>query len=560
MERQDAARFDAELQEIETEMSFIDREEFALVPQMDETRRHYLEALAKKCNDLASRRANDPALQRKKAEIQYRLGTILELLVRYAEAEERYREAIGLLSGTNPNPADYPNLDKSRHHYANLLKVLGRLEEAEPQYRSAIELVSRNDVVGDLRYEHAETLHDAAKLQVMIGRYEEGENSLRQALDLQRQLVLEQPSVAKLQLATAAIETSLANLLLDHSRLEESGTLLQSAIEGQEKLLLTAPNVPVHHLGLARTLNVRARWFDLHGQRFKKQSTDDLIRAYFIFKKLAADHPQRPDYRLELASAEHFVARAPVETKTAMNFEMSIAAMEKSYRDAVAQQDRLVTEFPAYIDHHHRLALSLNSLATWLCDKTLNDVAKAEREALFVESVALHERAEAIWVRLSKAYPKVIAYQNGLALSHQRFGIALEKLNRLDEAENRYRQAIVIQEELAAKHPTIVRHLSTASALHNNLGVIHDRRNDLAGAEREFRMALDFSYRARDKNPANITPNIGLTIGVKNMADVLLRLGRYQEAAPFAKEWGRFYTTSYWNYNEVFELFDQCIT
>ncbi len=170
----------------------------------------------------------------------------------------------------------------------------------------------------------------------------------------------------------------------------------------------------------------------------------------------------------------------------------------------------------------------------------------------------LHQRSEAIWNQLTDAYPTVIAFQNGLAISHQRHGIVLEHLGKLDEAERGYRISIAIQGRLAQKYPAVDGHTIRTSALLNNLGVIYDRRHDLAGAEEHFRRALAQLERARGINPLNPTTQILSSAQSHNLAEVLLRLGRYQEAAPLIHAAAHYYALGWWNYAQFLRELQEC--
>ena len=161
----------------------------------------------------------------------------------------------------------------------------------------------------------------------------------------------------------------------------------------------------------AELLTGRARRFEVLG--IEKDSVRDGVRAYEIFKKLAAEHPHRPDYRHELAGAVHNVARVPMSDSTPASYRQNIATMEKAYRDAVSQQERLVAEFPAVLEHHQRLATSLNTLATWLCDKPASALLPEETRPLAGRIDPTPQRSEAIWTRLAPDTPRSSTTRTG---------------------------------------------------------------------------------------------------------------------------------------------------
>src|SRR5206468_1594833 len=109
----------------------------------------------------------------------------------------------------------------------------------------------------------AETLHKLGVLQGMIGHLDESERSFRQALEIQRQLVAEKPETAASQLSLAQTETSLANQLAMVCRFPEAERLYNAACARQEKLAAATMNVPIHQLGLARSIQARGRLFQV---------------------------------------------------------------------------------------------------------------------------------------------------------------------------------------------------------------------------------------------------------------------------------------------------------
>src|SRR5262249_2375059 len=161
----------------------------------------------------------------------------------------------------------------------------------------------------------------------------------------------------------------------------------------------------------------------------------DWIWAHDLVKKLAEDNPQRPDYRIELATAKYNVARVPVSRTQGSNFSDDVVALEKNYRDALADQDRLVAECPGIGDNHQRRAATLDSAATWINDSLDYEQFAEHRKARDADALNFHRRSQAIWQKLTREHPTVLSYWRGLAVSQQRLGIVLERLGKLDEAE-----------------------------------------------------------------------------------------------------------------------------
>ncbi len=404
----------------------------------------------------------------------------------------------------------------------------------------------------------AKTLHKLGMLEAMTGRLDEGEQTLRIALELQRHLAAGPSAPAEVQQALALTETGLAGLLTTVGEFPEAEALYDDAVLRQERLATAAPGVPVYRLGLARSVRDRGRLRGVLGRPATPAA--DLRRAFELFRKLAEDHPHRPDYRLEMAGARHDIARVSIEKVAAAEYLHAVRVMEQSYRDAIAEQERLVAEFPAVVENHRRLATSLDTLATWVNDSAENPAFGGRPEPRVAEALALHRRSEAIWLRLAAEHPTVLEYQNGLAVSHQRHGVVLtDRVRDFEEAAWRYREALTIQEQFTRRYPHVDAFWIRTSALHNNLGVAADHQHDLAQAEARFRIAMGRIAAARAINPLNPTTRILSASHAENLGRLLARLGRHHEAAARLHEAACYWPQGWWNYSRFFERLGECV-
>lgn len=347
-------------------------------------------------------------------------------------------------------------------------------------------------------------------------------------------------------------QSELAGVLVERSRLDEAARLCDAAVAFLEPLATPTRAAPNYRVGLARSLNMRATVHQYLGR--ERDSTADLVRVFEIYKQLADDYTHRLDYRLDLAAALHNVAR----DTGSLPYREQIPTMEKRYLDAINLHRRIATEFPDQVENLRRLATGLNSFATWLTDKTDNDGSTLSKIILMARSADYHRQSEEIWVRLCADHPTVTAYQSGLATSHLRRGIVLNRQGRYDEAESRYREAIAVQSPLAEKFPEATRYPVSLAGLNNNLGVIRDRRDDLAGAEKHFRLAVKHARHARSINPAYPVPGYILAVALPNVAEIVLRRnGDYLEAADLMLEVPRQQPSI--DHNQYARLFEQMV-
>lgn|GEM_PF-3124645 len=520
LRQQTASQIDAELAIIENDLALFGNDEL-MGPQMDKVRSQRLEQLAGRCENLLSKHGHLPELSRKNAEVQRNLSSIYEQLGRLQEAEASIRRAIDLLQTSQGSNSTNYKTSSGRYYFqlGSLMQAVGRFQEAETNYRLA--LVQQNDPAQAV--EQAETMQKLGALCVTLGRSSEGETMLRSALRLQQG---SSESTAHI-LALARTETSLANTLVSQSQFDEAEGLYGSAIRRQENARAKAPGDVKLSLGLARSITGRAQLLDRLGQT--EQARADKLKSYGIFRKLADEHPQRSDFRLEVASASYSFANE--STHGGLKYEKWVEAMERESKLSLAEQERFVKEVPDLVDGRRRLAISLNEWAMWVGYKATIASHWSGVGAFFAEALTVYQRAENIWRDLIAAQPDVIAYLNGLAVNHQRYGIVLEQTGKLDEAETRYREAIALQKKLAASNPRAARHRIMLSALHNNLGVVNDRRKKLEPALALFREGKEYAQQAYALNARDPVNRHLIHQMTANIVDVLMRLGRYDEAA-----------------------------
>ncbi len=565
------AQFEADLRELENDLEFIDREEFESAPRMDQPRLLFLKKLAHKCQALAANRGSHPNLLRRRAEVQSHLASLQEILGRHESAEKAYRETISLrgqlVENHSGDARDVLLFARAYRQLASTLAVVGRFDEAESLYRSGLQTL-RNDTQdngADQRAELAEILDKLGELESMTGRYDDGEKSLREALTWKQQLATEFPARADWQYSLAETESQLARWLGMVTRLDEAEHLSKSAIDRIEKLVAEHRSAPRYQLGLAKVHGHHAQLLVAMGKT--KETGPSLARAYELFKKLVQEHPHRPIYQIELASAQHDVARYPVDHGTRWD-DNAIAEMIRLYRDAIAEQERLAAEYPAHVENQRRLGVTLNTFATYQCDmgmyagvaaaRKFNPTEAARAAELNAEALDLHGRSHAIWMKLAADHPKAIVFQNGLARSDQRYSIILRRFGRIGESDQGLRRSLAIQKKLAEAYPMVMSHRTFLCGLTHNLASSQDRMKHIDQAEALLRESRNHALIARTINPRHPLPKIQITETTKDLADVLLKLGRYREAAPLVRQFGTSDYYAWYTHKEVFPYFTRC--
>lgn len=554
--------FQAELAELDQELQFIEREEFSLAPQMDQVRRQFLEKLGAKCEKLLDESGDHPFLQRQFVQVHLQLGLINEVLGRYAAAETSVQSAVALArsmaEGPRSLPGDWSRLARAQLQSASLCERIGKSGEAAESLEQAIAACDRESGSEETRPLRGEAHQKLGALQFRQGNIRTGLEHLQLALDLLGDFAAGQPD-ANSRRALSEAQTALAACLTSQGQLPRATELLDSAIETLSALE-ASESAPAHRLILARALATRGRSFEYLGR--DRESAADLVRCYAVFRQLADDYPFRPDYRVEASFALQNVARhadsIPGEpaafNPAAVDLAREMHPLEKRYRDALALQESLALELPELVDNQKRLAVTMNSLATWLYDKStyLNDPELAKKA--FDESYSLHQRSARIWNSLSERFPDSVEYRTDLARCHQRFGIVLNAAGEEELAAAQYLESIQTHEALARANPESLVHPVLLSALYNNLGTVADRNGDLAEAERLFRLAVQNARSVHERIDGYTTIRILLSTQISNLADVLIRRGEYGEAADLLPQTTAVYPVDWPFYKPVLEL------
>jgi tetratricopeptide (TPR) repeat protein len=239
--------------------------------------------------------------------------------------------------------------------------------------------------------------------------------------------------------------------------------------------------------------------------------------ALGIRKRLAAEYPNRPGYRDDLAQSHENlgnVLRQRGQTSEA----------KAAYRDALAIRKVLVADFPDRPEYHHTLATTQGRLGTLLRKiGQPKDAAAALGEALarlkeltvkhparpdFRSDLARYSEdmgiqlystgrpkeavphcldALALWKKLAAEFPHRPGFRRHMALTLKTLGDLLFTTNRPKEAEEAYQEALTIQEQMATAFPNQPDVRDDLAATRDHLAILLSRtgrHNEAAAASR----------------------------------------------------------------------------
>jgi tetratricopeptide (TPR) repeat protein/tRNA A-37 threonylcarbamoyl transferase component Bud32 len=375
-----------------TEVGDVD---LADVPQMEPVRRRLLALARESYARFLAQRADAAEVRAGAGHAEGRLGNILEMLGEYAASERAYRRSIELLaslaSGAPGTAAYARDLAYAYHGRGVLRKRENRLREAEADLAEAIRLrralaratFSEEDrrALADSRYqlgtvlarlpgrrhEQEQAYREAIETQsasvawsgarsedrVALGRYlnnlgmllapdrpDEAEARFKEALQIEQSLVKESPGLPgpRWQLGRAA--NNLGTLLVkDDGRRDEGEGLLQHARERLDSLAAEFPNVPQYRRELASIHYNLALAERSRGGR--PEAERDLRRALDLLKRLVAEFPEIPEHRQKATDAS-----IQLNILVAESDHDAERLVRKALADALAEQERFVAEFP----------------------------------------------------------------------------------------------------------------------------------------------------------------------------------------------------------------------
>ncbi|MFO0845054.1 MAG: serine/threonine-protein kinase [Gemmataceae bacterium] len=537
------------------------------------------------------------------------LANLLRDSRRLAEAEplnERATQLLRVLADELPGePVWRRELASAYYNRALLDEARGKPVPAAMACRTALNLQQR--LITDSPNE-AQSRGEAARTWTVLGRLRsashpvEAEQAMGEAMKLLEQLAREMPRNARVR-EDLLVATVLLGDLLRNTRPDEAGPLLRRAVDVGEKLVADFPTVPDYKQKLAGARNNLGLWQLADNRRAAALTSFE--KALALKQRLADNFPNQPVYQRDLAGTEANLGlqlvtaglaadAAPLYRRAADALRALVrdhpghpaderelalalvglasvepASAEKSLREALAIQERLVKADPRSREYLADRAASRASLAAILLSRGLHPEAEAllalaevdyrelmrhyPDEPVYRFSLAsarinqgelwrtaspprpgaepaLRE-AGTLLGALAKSFPGQARFAREQAKALHDLGLLLTDTRRYAEAEATHNQALTLRTSLADQFKEEPAYRQDLAASHAALAVAQTYRNSLQAAEKNFGQAIGLLRRLVERQPAEVGYGGDLAKQLQNHARLLHGLGRDDDAA-----------------------------
>jgi serine/threonine protein kinase/tetratricopeptide (TPR) repeat protein len=304
----------------------------------------------------------------------------------------------------------------------------------------------------------------------------------------------------------------IANIRRTLVELKEAEQDYGEALRIFKQLAADFPNRTEYRRELAKALNNRG--ILLSGTGRPHEAEKDFDQARRIFKQLAADFPNRPEFRQELATS-HTNRGSLLLTATDR-----LQDSEKDYGEARRIFKQLAADFPDRTEYRRDLAKSLTNRGNLL-------YARGRPQ----EAVKDYDQALCIIKQLAADFPARPEYRQDLANGHNNRGALLfHTTSRPKDAEKDYEQALSIYKQLAADFPSRPEFRQNLANSHINRGNLLYTTGRLKAAEQDYDQALSIYKQLAADFPSRPQFRRELANCYKSRGDVLRETGRLKKA------------------------------
>jgi len=291
---------------------------------------------------------------------------------------------------------------------------------------------------------------------------------------------------------------------------KEAETNYAAALVILKQLAADFPDRPEFRQVLAASHSNRGLLLNGTG-RFKEAELD-YAAALTIRKQLAAEFPTRPEFRQDLAGSHNNRGNLMRETGR-------LQEAEGDFNAALDIYQRLAADIPTRPEFRQDLATSHNNRGNLL-----------RARGRLKEAAADYDSALTIRKQLAADFPARPEFRQGLADSYNSRGHLLSITGRVKEAAADYNSALTIRKQLAADFPTRPEFRKQLAASHNNQGMLFYDAGRLKEAEAAYDAALAIRKQLATDFPTRPEFRQELAMNHNNRALVLGATGRLKEA------------------------------
>jgi serine/threonine protein kinase len=277
--------------------------------------------------------------------------------------------------------------------------------------------------------------------------------------------------------ARQAIEMVMSETVIDQLTREkelrpEQKEFLDKIIRYYAEATQAAAHAEQERSRQARAYHRMGRMHQILGR--SRDSENAYRRAVALGQQLAADFPDRSEFRQELASSHNSLG-------VLLQSAGRSPEAESAYADALAISKRLADDFPTRREFRQILAGIHNNLGNLL-----------HVTGRLKEAEAAHGEALAIRKQLVADFPTEAILRRALAMSHNGLGWLFQETKRLDQAESAFRDALALQRRVVADFPSQPEfRLELAKSLYNLGNVLRDTgRPEEAEAARDEALVI----------------------------------------------------------------------
>jgi len=266
-----------------------------------------------------------------------------------------------------------------------------------------------------------------------------------------------------------------------------------------------------------------------------------LTRALEYLDGLAAEAGDDAALRLELAEAYQRVGDVQGGWGRASLGKWGDA--QKSYAKAVTLLEGLPGSEPALArvllriggEPSARRAVDLASAAgkkSILADAYYSLANEIAERGDFAGALAIREKDLLLRREILAADPKSRSARSNLALVAKRIGGLLTRLNRMEDAYERYAEALAIERQWLAADPQSLEARTAVSFSTSDIGFIRLQQKRLPEALTHYRETVALREALYAADSSNFRTRSSLASGLWRTADVLVALGRPAESLP----------------------------